>query len=409
MKYLLPLTLFLTISLSLFGQSPGDTIVVETFNYSQTYGVNQWSPGIRDTVIEFPNNPNLSYEKILMLYNMRCKNGYVSSPASGQRDIGCGEWDISCNTYIHDSTSVDSVAATTSSHSISNFSGTTFDYSIQPTYDYYRTLQPNVSVVNIISETQSTIGSGASTVNHPVSTSDYNGKSQYLFTASELTTAGVTAGDLDGFMLNITSGSEDADFLRVRIKATTKTTLSASNPDLSGFTEVFFHNTNLTTGNNRLQFSNPFNWDGTSNIIVEFSFKNANGGNAINFAGDNTGSDYGIYSTNDRTHYFNGNNFIQTDNYNGIGGNGDRSMEAWINSSVHSKEIIGWGINSSTQKWSFRINGNGTIRAEVNGGFIYGTTNVDDGQWHHVACVLSGSDIANASTICRWRFGNCRS
>lgn len=396
MKYLLPLSLFLTISFSLFGQSPGDTVVVKTFNYSQTYGVNQWSPGIRDTVIAFPNNPNVSYEKILMLYNMRCKNGNVSPPISGQTDIGCGEWDISCNTYIHDSTSVDSVAATTSSHAISNFSGTTFDYSIQPTYDYYKTLQPNVSVINIISETQSTVGSGASTVNHPISTTDYNGKSQYLFTATELIAAGAVAGNLDGLMLNISSGSEDADFLRVRIKATTKTTLNASNPDLSGFTEVFFHNTNLTTGNNRLQFSTPFNWDGTSNIIVEFSFKNANGGNTINFAGDNTGSDYGIYSTNDQTHYFNGNNFIQANNYNGIGGNGDRSMEAWINSTVTGNEMIGWGINASTQKWSFRINGNGTIRAEVNGGYIYGTTNVADGQWHHVACVLSGSDIANA-------------
>ena len=396
MKYLLPLILSMVISLNLLGQSPGDTIVVETFNYNQTYGVNQWSGGIRDTVIEFPDLSNVSYEKILMLYNMRCKDGNVSPPISGQTDIGCGEWDISCNTYIHDSTSIDSVSASTSSHSISNFSGTTYNYSTQPTYNYYRTLQPNANVVNIISETQSTIGTGATTINHPISTSVYNGKSQYIFTSAELIAAGVVAGDMDGLMLNITSGSEDAGFLRVRIKTTTKTTLNASNPDLNGFTEVFFHNTNLTTGNNRLQFSTPFNWDGTSNVIVEFSFNNPTGGNTINFAGDNTGNDYGIYTIDDKTHYFNGSNFIQADNYQGIGGNGDRTMETWINSSVHSKEIIGWGVNAATEKWTFRINGNSTIRAEVNGGFIYGTTNIADGQWHHVACVLSGSSIANA-------------
>ncbi|MFK7949935.1 MAG: LamG-like jellyroll fold domain-containing protein [Saprospiraceae bacterium] len=393
MKSLLTLMLTFGLALSLFAQSPGDTVVVETFNYTQTYGINQWSPGIRDTTITFPNDPNISYEKILMLYNMRCKNANVSTGAN--RDLGCGEWDISCNTYIHDSTKVDSSLATTASHTISNFSGTTLDYSITPTNTYYRTLQSNVVLNSIVSETQSTIGNGMTTTTSPIPTIAQNGKSQYLFTASELTSAGVTAGDLAGLMLNVLNGTADADFLRVRIKPTTKTSLEAGNPDITGFTEVHFHNTTFTTGMNRIQFANVFTWDGTSNLIVEFSFNNQNGGNAIDFAGDMTGNTMGIMTSNDQMHYFNGSNYIQA-NYNGIGGNGDRTMEAWINSTVANKEMISWGINSSTEKWSFRINGNGTIRAEVNGGFIYGTTNVDDGQWHHVACVLTGSNIANA-------------
>lgn len=394
MKSVLTIILAFCLNMTLFAQAPGDTVMVETFNYTQTYGINQWSGGIRDSVITFPNDSNISYEKILMLYNMRCKDGNISTGA--QRDLGCGEWDISCNTYIHDSTKVDSSTSTTSSHSISNFSGTVFDYSILPTNNYYRSLQPNVAIVNIVSETQSTVGSGATVIAHAIPTTGYNGKSQYLFTATELSAAGVTSGNLDGLMLNITGGSENADFLRIRIKATVKTALDGGNPDLTGFTEVYFHNSALTTGMTRLQFANVFNWDGTSNVLVEFSFTNQNSGSSVNFAGDNTGNDYGTYTTNDRTHYFNGNNYIKTDSYNGIGGGGNRTMETWINSSVVDKEMISWGINSATEKWSFRINGDGTIRAEVNGGYIYGTTNVDDGQWHHVACVLSGGNIANA-------------
>ena len=73
-----------------------------------------------------------------------------------------------------------------------------------------------------------------------------------------------------------------------------------------------------------------------------------------------------------------------------------RTMETWINSTVANKEMISWGVSTTGEKWSFRINANGTIRAEVSGGFIYGTTNVANGQWHHVACVLSGTDIATA-------------
>ncbi len=394
MKFLYTVLLTFILIPFINAQTTGDTVVVETFNYTQTYGINQWSGGIRDTTISFPNDPNISYEKILMLYNMRCKDGNVSSSAN--RDYGCGEWDISCNTYIHDSTKVDSSMATISSHAISNFSGTSFDYSASAINNYYRTLQPNVSVTSIITETQATIGAGGTTTASPISTTEKYGKSQYLFTAAELIAAGAVGGNLDGLMLNVQSGSETAEFLRVRLKETSKTVLDAGSPDLTGFTEVHFRNLALTAGMNRLQFATPFLWDGSSNVIVEFSFTNQNSGTTVNFAGDITPSTMGISSTNDYAQNFSGNNYIETDNYKGIGGNGDRTMEAWINSTVANKEMISWGINSASEKWVFRINGNGTIRAEVNGGFIYGTTNVDDGQWHHVACVLSGSNITNA-------------
>ena len=160
-------------------QSTGDTIVVETFNYTQTYGVNQWSPGIRDTTIDFPSDSNVSYEKILMLYNMRCKDANVST--SSERDKGCGEWDISCNTYIHDSTSIDSLANTIPSHSISNFSGTTYSYTTQPTYNYYRYLQPNATVTNIINESQSTVGVGVISLDHVLATMKYNGNVFWIY------------------------------------------------------------------------------------------------------------------------------------------------------------------------------------------------------------------------------------
>ncbi len=382
------------LSSSLFAQSIGDTVEVKTFNYTQTYGINQWSGGIRDTVIGFPNAPNVSYEKILMLYNMRCKDANVSTGT--QRDLGCGEWDISCNTYIHDANSIDSVAAAISSHSISNFSGTSFDYNTQPTYNYNRQFQPSVVIANIINETQSTVGTGTLSLSNVISTTAYNGKTQYLFTAAELLAAGVTAGDLNGLMLKVVSGSESANFLRVRVKSTTKTTLSASNLDEIGFTEAYFHHTTFTSGQNRLQFPTVFNWNGTSNIIVELSFTNMNSSNAIAFEGTNTGANTGIYSGGDKLQNFNGSNYLEADNYNGVTGNTPRTMEAWINTSVSNKEILSWGINNATKKWILRVNGNGTLRAEVNGGYIYGTTNIRDGQWHHVACVWSGSNITQA-------------
>ncbi len=120
---------------NLSSQNTGDTIVVQTFDYGMTYG-QAWGPP-RDTIAHFPNNPNLTFEKIIMSYSMRCKNGQVNT--SGGNNVACGEWDYSCHTYIHDSTRIDSILNKVSSHEIDNFSGSVFNFTSNPVYNYYYT------------------------------------------------------------------------------------------------------------------------------------------------------------------------------------------------------------------------------------------------------------------------------
>ena len=112
---------------TIFSQSIGDTIKVQSFNYSSQ---------TRDTIVSFPSDTSITYEKILMYYNMRCKGARVSTGSA--RNLGCGEWDYSCNTYLHDSTRFDSTVNYIPSYTISNFSGNTFNYSISPLYNFYR-------------------------------------------------------------------------------------------------------------------------------------------------------------------------------------------------------------------------------------------------------------------------------
>ena len=377
---------------SSFSQSPGDTIVVQSFDYTMTTGASGGLP--RSMMVPFPDDPNLTYEKIIMLYNMRCRDGAVNT--TGGNYVACGEWDYSCNTYIHDSTRVDSLMSTTPSHSISGYTGSTYNYSVSEVYNIYRSVQQNVTVNNIISETPALVGSGTMTLDHTIPVSTRNGKSQYLFTQAELLTAGATAGDLDALLLNVLNTGGNSDHLRVRIKHTTKTVLDDTDLDLNGFTEVYFSNTQFINGPNRLQFYTPFNWDGTSNIIVEFSFTNPDNSAVIEIEGTNTGNVYGLNTSGDQYFEFNGSNFIESMNYKGISGNNSRTIEAWINTTVNNKEINSWGLNQAGQKWVFRLNNDGTLRAEVNGGYKYGTTAVDDGQWHHVAVVFNGSNITSA-------------
>ena len=113
MKKNLLLILSLVVSgFTAHAQSPGDTIVVPTLNYTST---------TREMQVPFPNLPGVTYEKIYMMYNMRCKNGLVSPGTSGQTNIGCGEWDYTCNTYVTDSSKTDSTKNKYPSHIITGF------------------------------------------------------------------------------------------------------------------------------------------------------------------------------------------------------------------------------------------------------------------------------------------------
>lgn len=154
-------------------QSTGDTLIIPTINYTQTF-----TPNGRDTMIQFPNDPGQTYEKIIMAYNMRCKDGNISVP--GNTNIGCGEWDYKCNTYITDSSRVDSVINYLSSHNITHFSGDTFYFTNEAVSNYYQHMQMHVLVDNIISENQSAVGNGNLDLASVINAEEHSGKSQYL-------------------------------------------------------------------------------------------------------------------------------------------------------------------------------------------------------------------------------------
>ena len=283
--------LFVLSSFALFSQSIGDTIIIPTINYSQTN-----SPNGRDTMIDFPDDPNQTYEKILMMYNMRCKDGLVSNQSNTNQ--GCGEWDYSCHTYIYDSTRVDSVISYTSSHQITNFSDTLFNYVDYPIYNYFQYNQQEVIINSTISEIISTVGSGNIQLPYVLSTAGNSAKSQFLYTQSELTSAGLQSGEIDAIEIEVTSTAAMAQYLRVKMKPTAKPELDNGSPDTSAFTEVYFYNHNFIPGINRIQFYTPFIWDGSSNILVEFSFTNNMPDDALLIAGESTNQTMGIAAAN---------------------------------------------------------------------------------------------------------------
>lgn len=250
---------------SVFAQ---DTITVQTITRDNA---------ARSGTYTFPTGDQ-SFEKILMIYNIRCKDNIVNT--SGGNDVGCGEWDYSCNTFIVDPTQTDSTAATHPTHTISGFSGDEFSYTSQPSYTYYQYEQHDVSYSEVINEVTAAVGNGEEEL--ILAAEQTVGRAQFLYTAEEINAAGLTAGDITGLKLDMSTIGATVPFMRISLKATNKTELSSENVDLEGFTEVYFLNTSFAaTGLHDFNFYQNFDWDGTSNVIVEFTFTGSAGDNGI--------------------------------------------------------------------------------------------------------------------------------
>jgi hypothetical protein len=261
MKKILPFIVFIFFIIKLSGQ---DTIVVQTLTYDSTS---------RSYMFDFPEDTGQSYEKILMLYSMRCKNALVST--GSDRNKGCGEWDYSCNTFITDSTMTDSIKSTHPSHIIPGFNGEKFDYTLKPVYSYQQFKQFNTVNTNVISENSYQLGNGNDSLSHPFCFSLKTSKSQYLFTAEELKNAGLQTGNISALSLKILNTPQKANFLRIRIKQLDINELNESSPVLDDFEEVYFSNTQLTNGSNVFYFYKKFDWDGESNLLIELSYTNS--------------------------------------------------------------------------------------------------------------------------------------
>ncbi len=232
-----------------------DTMRVQTFD---------WSSNTRSQVFQFPDDPGDTYRKIWMKYNMRCHDNEI-----GSGSVGCREWDYSCNTFVTDSSRVDSTRLMHPSHIVSNFSGDVFGYSTAPVYDYtlYFQHDANLEITDPVGEK---IGDGEEEL--LIAGNQGVGKIQCLYSAAELSTAGLSAGPIHAMDLFPTQGGQ-IGFLRIRLKATTKTSLSPLDPDREGFTEVYFLNTQIVpSAAQRFDFYQPFEWDGSSNVIVEWSY-----------------------------------------------------------------------------------------------------------------------------------------
>ncbi len=291
MKNLLVLLLFTFFASTLnYAQ---DTIKVQTF---------KWSDGHRSDTFDFPDDPLVTYRKILMRYNMRCHDAAV-----GNGSVGCREWDYSCNTFVTDPTRVDSTAATAPDYTISNFSGTSFPFRTTPSYVYtsYDQHESNLVAGSNPSEIVFT-GQGTEKPHNPA-TAAY--RYQVILPADELISSGLTVGSISGLKTTLLQGGGTLGFYKIKLKNTTAD-IAGSKPDEDGLQEVYFKSTDMSNnGEITLPFYQTFNWTG-GNLLVDISFTTNDREDVPTFSFTATASSEAAlqssFTTNENNLYFGG-------------------------------------------------------------------------------------------------------
>ena len=243
-----------------------DTTWVQTFTFDSITS--------RRADFTFPEELNdKKFEKVLMYYKLKC------SPLTTWDGYNCGEWDyltytrVFDHTGIFDSVRVDSVRYLHNYSSVSPYDYQPWGYSYKNSTEVLQHNRASEVLVNHNLNQTST-----SSAMYPFDLNSFGGKYQMIITQSELTAAGIGAGDLQSLSLFVSDIVNDGQLLQplIRIKETNESVLSNFHND--GFTPVYDFNRNVIEGNalevgeNEFFFYQPFNWNGTDNLLVEFSF-----------------------------------------------------------------------------------------------------------------------------------------
>jgi len=101
--------------------------------------------------------------------------------------------------------------------------------------------------------------------------------------------------------------------------------------------------------------------------------------------------------------------YVEIAGFSGVLGVRSRTVSAWIKTETTTTgQIISWGYQPTNVhvvsaggggNWMFMVLAEGNLRLGVGGGGIDGSTNVADGQWHHVAAVLESDGTPDLSDV----------
>ncbi len=240
----------------------GDTIEVQTF----TFGSPQ-----HDTFLFPPDS--IQFEKVLMYYTLKC------NPA---QNPACGEWDYLTYTFLYHHTGLyDSLLKSHPNFILGGMSPDSINLAFQPAWQFKPYFEYHIIYTDTLSQIAVQSGSGSSSMMAPFAGNKQQAKTYFLYKASDLQAAGLTAGNITNLQLQIATTGSNLNHLSIHMTNSTLDSVYAGMPSPTNLTEVYNQNTSFAqVGWRTFDFTTPFNWDGNSNILVQWCFDNPAGGTA---------------------------------------------------------------------------------------------------------------------------------
>lgn len=277
-----------------------DTISVQTFTYD--------SIATRRATFDFPAElQGQTFEKVLMYYNLKC------SPLTPWDSYNCGEWDYLTNTTIYDHTGeYDSVQVDGTQFLVNGEAVPSISYVSNPYYHYYQNYQYFINYLSQV-DNDFAIGNGSLASNQPFGSANKVQHTQLLWSAAELSTAGVTAGDIAKLRFDLSALGADLNNLTIKMKHTTANVVTSFDED--GLSTVYQFNTTFSgTGIQTINLTNAFNYNGTDNLLIDISFSNSSSGNNSVLNASNT-SNNTVVTTSEQLGYLNisPGNYVEVD------------------------------------------------------------------------------------------------
>ncbi len=300
-------------------KAQNDTIWVQTLTFD--------SITTRRGIWNFPEGE--TYREILMYYTLKC------DPQTTHDKYDCGEWDYLTYSDVFDHTGImDSTLYHQASFSLLN--GQSFDsleLTNQELFYWAGFDQKHASFTDTLAMEEALLGSGASLNTNILKSGLQDSRMQFIYKAEELSAAGLAAGNINSLAL-FAEISEPVVLERLRI-GMKQISLTEMSPALlvQDAQTVFFDSLYLeNSGETGLTFHEAFEWDGSSNILLDLSFEyEGNEGTSISLKADDAGFKSGISTAKDdySLRFDGGADYAQLED--GVYFNGDFTIEAWIN------------------------------------------------------------------------------
>ena len=255
----------------------------------------------RSGTFEFPA-ADQTWERILMHYTLKCDQATTAD------DFPCGEWDYITNTEIVDSSGVlDSTRFSQPNFTVDGAARDEFAFTRTPSVSMRQT--PYTMVSGAFGGSYHSIGEGSTEDILTLPGNGLTARSIYLWTAAELSAAGLQAGNIGA--IKLPAGTADREIhVKVRLRAATGEPQTDGID--AGWQEVY--DSPVTLGNtaaNELLFHTAFNWDGTSDLHVEISSEDFENTIRVILDGERLDSPTGLQAVASRHAWFHGDDWLE--------------------------------------------------------------------------------------------------